>query len=65
MACPSQLGLVHGGDGAWDICLLQNLRVGDLVLPADVEEAAETPEMEVVNLPLVPSIQCPCFTAIE
>ena len=48
-----------------DVCPLQDLRVGDFVLPADVEEVAETPEMEMIDLPLVPSIQSPCFTAIE
>ena len=37
MACPSQLSLLHGGDGAWGVCPLQDLRVRDFVLPADVE----------------------------
>ena len=31
----SQLGLVHDGDDARKVCLLQELRVEDLVLPAD------------------------------
>ena len=65
MACPSQLGLVHGGDGTWDVCTLQDLRVGDFVLPADVKKVTETSEMEVIDLPRMPFVQGPCFTAIE
>ena len=65
VACPSQLGLPHGGNGTGDVCLLQHLRVWNIDLPADVKEVAETPEMEVVDLPLVPSVCSPCFAAIE
>ena len=29
VACPSQLSLAHGGDDARDVCLFQDLRVGN------------------------------------
>ena len=63
MACPFQLGLSHGGNSAGDVCLLQHLSVWNFVLP--VKEVAETPEMEVVELPLMPPVCSPLFAAIE
>ena len=46
-----------------DVCLLQHLCVWNFALPADVKEVTETPEMEVVDLPLVPSVRSLCFAA--
>ena len=40
MTCPACLCLAHGGDNAGELCPLQHLGVWDLVLPADVEDAA-------------------------
>ena len=48
VACPSQLSLAHGGGDARKFCLFQDLRVGDFVLPADVEKIAEASEVEMV-----------------
>ena len=48
MTSPSLLSLAHdGNDVASKVCLLQDLLVGDFVLPADVEKITEAPEMEV------------------
>ena len=65
MACPSQLGLAHDGNDAGKVCLPQDLRVGDFVLPADVEKVSEASEMEVVKLFFMLSICGPGFRAVE
>ena len=49
VTCPSQLGLVRDGGDAGEVCQLQNLCIGDFVLPADVMEVAKASEMEVVE----------------
>ena len=53
VTCPSQLGLVCDGCDAGEVCLLQNLCIGDFVLPADVTEVVKKSknceEMEVVE----------------
>ncbi len=43
ISCPSCLSFVHDSNS------LQNLSVRNLVLPADVEDVAETPEMELLD----------------
>lgn len=50
MVCPSRLGLAHDGYDAREVCLLQDLRVGYFVLPADVGKGSEASEVEVVKL---------------
>ena len=65
VACPSQLSLVHGGDDAREVCLFQDFRVGDFVLPADVEKIAEASEVEMVQLFFMPSVRGPGFRAVE
>ena len=65
VACPTQLSLAHGGDDAREVCLFQDLRVGDFVLPADVEKIAEASEVEMVQLFFMPSVRGPGFRAIE
>ena len=44
---------------------LQNLGVRNLVLPADVENIAETPEMELLENFLMSSVNGQSFTAVE
>ena len=56
-ACASQLGHAPDGNDAGKVCLLQDLRVGDFVLPVDVEKVSEAAEMS--------SICGPGFRAIE
>ena len=65
VACPSQLSLAHGGDDAREVCLSQDLRVGDFVLPADVEKIAEASEMQMVQLFFMPSVRGLGFRAVE
>ena len=42
---PSQLSLAQGGGDARGVCLFQDHRVGDFVLPVDVEKIAEALEL--------------------
>ncbi len=49
IACSSQLGLACDGSDAGETCPLQNLCVGNFVLPTNVQKAAEASEMEVVE----------------
>jgi len=49
MTSPSQLSLATDGNDAQKVCLLQDLCVGDFVLPMDVEKITEASEMEVVS----------------
>ncbi len=49
MSCPSCLSYAHDGNDFGEVRSLQNLGVRDLVLPADVENVVETPEMEVLE----------------
>ena len=65
VACPSQLSLAHGGGDAREVCLFQDLCVGDFVLPADVEKIAEASEVEMVQLFFMPSVRGPGFRAVE
>ena len=60
VACPT-----HGGDDAREVCLFQDLRVGDFVLSADVEKIAEATEVEMVQLFFMPSVRGPGFRAVE
>jgi len=65
VACPSQLGLAHDGYGAGKVCLLQYFRVRDFVLPANVENVSEAPQMEVVDQLLMPSVRSPGFATVQ
>ena len=59
MTCPACLCLAHGGDDAGELCPLQHLGVRDLVLPAEVENAAETPEVKLMELFLMSPVDSP------
>ena len=65
MTCPAELCLAHGGDDARELCPLQHLGVGDLVLPADVEDAVQTPKMELLELIFASSVDGPGFAAVQ
>ncbi len=65
MSCPSCLSFAHDGNDAGDGHSLQNLGVGDLVLSADVENVAETVELELLENFLMSSVDGPGFTAVE
>ena len=45
MTCPSDLSLANEGNDAGHVRFLQNLRFGDFVLPAYVEECPKTSEV--------------------
>ena len=65
MTRPSCLCLAHGGDDAWEFRPLQHLSVGDLVLPADFENAAKTSEMKLLMVLFMSPVNGPGFTAVE
>ena len=65
VACPSQLSLARGGDDAREVCLSQNLRIGDFVLPVDVQKIAEASEVEMVQLFFMSSVCVPGFRAVQ
>ena len=48
VACPAKLGFHEEGFNARDSAALENLCVGDLVLPMDVADLAETSQVELV-----------------
>ena len=58
MTCPSRLGLARDGGDAGEVCLPQNVCIGDFVLPEDAKEASE---MEVVEDLFMPSVHSPGF----
>ena len=64
VSCPSSLSFAHGGNDSVEVCSLQNLGVRNLVLPIDVENVAETPEMELLKKFLMSSANGPSFTAV-
>lgn len=64
VACPSRLGLTHGGDGAKQVGPLQDFRTGNFVLPTDVK-VLKASEMEVTDQFSVSSVRCPGIGAIE
>ena len=49
VTCPSQLGIACDCSDAGETCPLQNLCVGNFVLPMNVQKAVEASEMEVVE----------------
>ena len=65
VTCPSQLGLACDGSDTGDTYLLQNLYVGNVVLPTNVQKAADAFEMEMVEDLFLPSVHCPGFYTIE
>ena len=65
MTHPSCLCLADGGDDPREFRPLQHLGVGDLVLPADFENAAKTSEMKLLELLFMSPVNVPGFTAVE
>ena len=59
------LSFAHDGNDAGEVRSLQNLGVGDLVLPTDVENVAQTSEMKLLEKFLMSSVDGPSFTAVE
>ena len=51
----------HGGGDAREVCLFQDLRARDFVLPGDVEKIVEASEVEMVQLFFMSSVRGPGF----
>ncbi len=65
MSCPSCLSFAHDGNDAGEVRSLKNLGVRNLVLPADVENVADTTVMKLLEKFLMSSVNGPSFTAVE
>ena len=61
----AELGLHQDGEDAEEVCTGENLGVGNLFLPLDAENPPEAGGVEVVLLPCMPLVECPCLAAVE
>ena len=62
---PSKLGLDDGGLYAGGLSLIEDLQIGDVVLPPDSQDGVESSHVEGLQLLDMPAIQCPRLTTIE
>ena len=62
---PSKLGLDDGGLYAGGLSLIEDLQIGDVVLPPDSQDGAESLHVEELQFLDMPAIQCPRLTTIE
>ena len=62
---PSKLGLDDGGFYAGGLSLIEDLQIGDVVLPPDSQDGAESLHVEKLQFLDMPAIQCPRLTTIE
>ena len=65
MPHPSKLGLDEHGLDAGGVCTVQDLKIGDAVLPVDFEYGTKSSHMGRLQLLDVSTIQCPRFTTVE
>ena len=65
MPSPVELGLHQDGVDAGEVCLGEDLGVGNLFLPLEAENPPKAGGLEVVQLPCMPLVDYPCFTAVE
>ena len=65
MASPPKLSFLQWSTNALQPCTLEDLRVWDRVLPGDAKQSAQAIDMEYVQLPCVPTVDCPCIAGIE
>ena len=65
MPGPAELGLHQDGVDTGEVCTGKDLGVGNLFLPLDAENPPEAGGVEVVQLPCMPLVDCPCFAALE
>ena len=62
---PSKLGLDNGGLYAGGLSLIEDLQIGDVVLPPDSQDGAESSHVKELQFLDMPAIQCPRLTTIE
>ncbi len=65
MTQPVKATMTQQGVHAGEFGMLQDVPVGDVVLPTDVKDVLEALHMEGVKLALLPFIGGPGFTPIE
>ena len=61
----SKFGLDDGGLDAGGLSLIEDLLIGDVVLPLDSQDGAESSHVEELQFLDMPAIQCPRLTTIE
>ena len=61
----SKLGLDDGSLSAGRLSLIEDLQIGDVVLPPDSQDGAESSHVEEPQFLDMPAIQCPRLTTIE
>ena len=54
----------HDGNDAGNASLIQDLRIGDLFLPADTEKVSKASEIDVISLFFMSSLCDPGFRAV-
>ena len=62
---PSKLGLDDGGLYAGGLSLIKDLQIGDVVLPPDSQDGAESSHVKELLFLDMPAIQIPRLTTIE
>ena len=62
---PSKLGLDDGGLAAGGLSLIEDLQIGDVVLPPDSHDRTESSHVEELQFLDMPAIQCPSLTTTE
>ena len=65
MPHPSKLGLEEHGPDTGGVFTVQDLKIGDAVLPVESEYGTNSSYVERLQLLDVSTIQCPRFTTVE
>ena len=65
MSNPLKFGVDDGGLYACGLSLIEDLQIGDVVLPPDSQVGAEGSHVEELQFLYMPAIQCRRLTTIE
>ena len=65
MAQSAQLSLCQHGKHARYPCLVQDILVGDTILPGDAQESSEAMQVEGIEPASLMGVEGPCFASIE
>ena len=65
MAKPAEAPLAENGKHGLHVGTIQDLCVRNFVLPLDVQNASQAPQVEAVEFPLLARVGGPCLVAVE
>ena len=65
MSCLTKLGLEEQCFSACCLDSIQDLKIGDLLLPADAEDGTKSTHMKLLQLHNAEAVQCPYLAPIE